>query len=134
MGRWVQVYLVMGAGCGGCALEAQAALAKRYRAARRGIRAVETPAHADVLVICGALEGALGEAARSLGMDPSEVWGWVRVGDCAPAGPWAEGGVAVAGCPPSPEAILEGILEAWGRRRRPAAAGRGNGEKPEAER
>jgi len=33
MGRWVQVYLVMGAGCGGCALEAHFGLGKDGAAA-----------------------------------------------------------------------------------------------------
>ncbi|MGB9724685.1 MAG: hypothetical protein ACPL7G_12430, partial [Chloroflexia bacterium] len=99
MGSSMRVHLVIGSGCGGCALEAQAALTKRYRAVRRGIRAVESPAHADVLVICGALEGALGEAARELGSHLAEPWACVRVGDCAPAGSPAEREVAVAGCP-----------------------------------
>lgn len=123
MGKPIRVYWVLGSGCGGCALEAQAILARRYRAACRGIVAVESPAHADVLVLCGTLEGGLGEAARRLAADLSRPWGCVWVGDCTPAGLLAEGGIRVAGCPPSPEDILRGIEEAGGRRRRPAAAG-----------
>ncbi len=121
LGRPIRVYWVWGSGCGGCALEAQATLARRYRAVRRGIVAVESPAHADVLVFCGALEGMLGEAARCLEKHLSGPWGRVWVGDCTPASPQGEGGVQVAGCPPSPEDILKGIEEAGGRRRRPAA-------------
>lgn len=131
LGRPIRVYWVWGSGCGGCALEAQAILARPYRALRRGIVAVESPVHADVLVFCGALEGMLGEAARRLEERLPEPWECVWVGDCAQAGSLVEreegqpGGspVLVAGCPPSPEEILRGIEEAGRRRRRPAAAG-----------
>ncbi len=121
MGKPIRVYWVIGSGCGGCALEAQAILAGRYRAVCRGVMAVESPAHADVLVFCGAVEGKLGEVARRLERRLSEPWGCVWVGDCTPTGQEREG-IRVSGCPPSPEDILRGIEEAGGRRRRPAAA------------
>ncbi len=126
VGRPIRVYWVMGSGCGGCALEAQAVLARRYRAVQRGIVAVESPAHADVLVLCGTPEG---EAARRLEVWLAEPWGCVWVGDCTPAGSLGEEGVPVSGCPPSPEDILRGIEEAGGRRRRPAAGAGGSGPK-----
>lgn len=131
MDRPIRVYWVLGSGCGGCALEVQATLARRYRALRRGIAVVESPAHADVLVLCGTIEGLLGEAVRRLEKHLPEPWGWVWVGDCAQAASLVEEGggqsgrmpVLVVGCPPLPEEILRGIEEAGGRRRRPAAAG-----------
>ena len=109
----IGIYLLNGGGCGGCALEAQAALSARYGAGRRGIVAVESPAHADVLVLCGALPEALrAEVARLVEAMP-DPWACVHLGDCAGQGIVAEGEVAVAGCPPSPEEILAAVATAW---------------------
>ena len=122
-GRGIAVYLVEGSGCGGCALEAQSALARRYGAPGRPIRAVGTPAHADVLVLCGGLPDLREELQRLFALLP-EPWTCVHLGDCAGEGLVVEGAGAVAGCPPTPEAIREAVEAAWrrGERCRLAAA------------
>jgi len=111
----IRVFLLECAGCGGCALEAQAALTAGYQAAGRGIRAVETPAHADVLVLCGPVPPQLAEEVQRVLEQPVPPCARVLLGDCA----W-EGGTQslVPGCPPSPEAILAAIKAAWENRPR----------------
>ena len=111
----IHVCLLDGAGCGGCALEAQAALTARYGAARRGIRMVESPAHADVLLLCGPLSALLSEQVLQLESLLQRPWVRLQMGDCAveeAAGP------ILAGCPPAPEAILAAIVAAWRQRSR----------------
>lgn len=115
----LRVFLLECAGCGGCALEARAALTRPYRKANQGIRVVETPAHADVLVLCGPVPAPLAEAVRHIIETAPPPCPRVRLGDCA----W-EGSdrPLVAGCPPEPEAILAAIMTAWknrGRREEP---------------
>lgn len=109
----IGVYLLEGGGCGGCALEAQAALGTCYGAARRRIVSVETPAHADVLVVCGALPESLREEVEGLLETMPEPRVCVHLGDCAAEGVVLEGEVAVTGCPPGPAEILEAITAAW---------------------
>lgn len=130
--RGVAVYLVEGSGCGGCALEAQAALARRYGAPGRPIRAVGAPAHADVLVLCGALPDSLREELQHLTALLPAPWTCVHLGDCAGEGLVVEGAGTVAGCPPTPEAIREAVEAAWqrGERCRLAAAATPEEEAP----
>jgi len=109
--RSLRILILEGAGCGGCALEAQSALTKRYGAAGRGIRTVEAPAHADVLVVCGSSPTPLAEEIRRLEEELALPRRRVHLGDCAREEGTA---VVVAGCPPSPEAILSAIEAAWG--------------------
>lgn len=94
-----------------------------------GIDFVASPRHADVLLVTGTVTRSLEIAARrtyEAMPDPKLV---VAVGACAasgspyPAG-YASGGGAAAilpidvfipGCPPRPEAIIQGLLLAVGR-------------------
>ncbi len=99
-------------------MEAQAALATRYGAARRGIVAVEAPAHADVLVLCGPLAGELAEEVQRLAATLPEPWACVRLGDCCAGELLLGPSLAVPGCPPGPQEILEAVQAAWAARRR----------------
>jgi Ni,Fe-hydrogenase III small subunit len=111
----IRVFVLEGAGCGGCALEAQAAMTARYGSARRGIRLVEAPAHADVLLICGPLPAQLAEEVQRLESQLPQPWVRLQMGDCtAEEGPNA----VLPGCPPAPQAIVAAIEEAWRRRPR----------------
>lgn len=102
------IYIVEGGGCGGCVLEAQAALTARYGAIPKGLVQVEAPAHADVLVVCGPIPSPIVEEVERLAESLHEPWGCVRLGDCAAAKVF-DREIAVAGCPPSPEQILAAI-------------------------
>lgn len=111
----IRVFVLECSGCGGCALEARAALLRPLQEGRQSLRAVETPAHADVLVLCGAVPTPLVEEVQRVVEMPASPCVRVRLGDCA----W-EGGTqsVVPGCPPSPEAIQAAIAAAWENRLR----------------
>lgn len=111
----IAIYLVEGGGCGGCALEVEAARSPRYGAIRRGIVVVDTPAHADLLLLCGSTPLPMVEEIRHLAQQVHRPWRCLRLGDCALEGeaifPGRE--VTVPGCPPRPEEIIEAIVVAW---------------------
>ena len=109
----VRVFLVKGSGCGGCALEAQAALAKRYGAIRRGFVVVETPAHADVLLLCGPTPSPLAEEVEGLVrlLHPPRLC--IRLGECAEGSAAVAEEIIVPGCPPSPDEIIVAVRAAW---------------------
>lgn len=117
----IRVCLLDGTGCGGCALEAEAALALYQGAARRGIRPVESPLHADVLLLCGPLRMPLAEYVQQIESSMLQPWVRLQIGDC---GDEESEAAILRGCPPAPEAILEAIVEAWRRRPRRGREGR----------
>jgi Ni,Fe-hydrogenase III small subunit len=79
------------------------------------LQAVETPSHADVLLVCGPAPAPLAEEVRRLQETMVSPWVQVYLGDCA----GEEGESPVTGCPPSPEAIAQAIVAAWKGRARP---------------
>jgi Ni,Fe-hydrogenase III small subunit len=112
----IRIFLLECSGCGACALQTRAVLTKSQQAAGPGLRAVDTPAHADVLVLCGAVPAPLVEEVQRVMEMPASPCIRVLIGDCA----WESGKQSVVpGCPPSLEAILDAIATAWkGRRQR----------------
>jgi Ni,Fe-hydrogenase III small subunit len=110
--------------CNGCELEIHALSNAFYDLERFGLRFVASPRHADVLLVTGPvtknMRGALERTYRAM-PDPKWV---VAVGDCARDGGVFSGSYAVvrgvsrvvpvdlhiAGCPPSPNQLLEGLL------------------------
>ncbi|MBN1484845.1 MAG: hypothetical protein JXA37_08995 [Chloroflexia bacterium] len=114
----LRVCLLQGVGCGGCAMEARSALSPCYGAPRRGIVWVQTPAHADVLLLCGVWLSPLLEQMRRMGENVPEPWACLRMGDCGSEMEdlFAERELTLHGCPPSPPAILEAIEATWQKR------------------
>ncbi len=123
LGRGLTLRHVAGGGCGGCELELIALQGVLYGLQRLGLRFVESPRHADVLLCTGPLTRNLREALeRTWAATPDPKW-VVAVGDCAVdggvfRGSYAvEGGTAEAvpvdlvirGCPPTPGDILAGL-------------------------
>lgn len=113
-------------GCNGCAVESLAALSPVFGGERFGAVETHDPRLADVLLVTGAPGPQTREnlrAAFDLMLSPKAV---VAVGDCALGeGPWSRGEaersgaqaavsvqVRVPGCPPRPEAVLQGVLQA----------------------
>jgi Ni,Fe-hydrogenase III small subunit len=125
-GRALCIRHVDAGSCNGCELELQALGNPYYNLEGQGIRFVASPRHADALLVTGPVSRNMAEALRRTHAaipDPKLV---IAVGDCAACGGlfgenYASFGrianvipvdVTVPGCPPSPTALLQGILSA----------------------
>lgn len=125
-GRALAIRHVDAGSCNGCELEIHAANNSYYNLERLGIKFVASPRHADLLLVTGPVSRHMEEALRrtyEATPDPKLV---VAIGDCGCTGgifgeSYASCGrvsnvipvdVAVPGCPPSPRAIIQGILTA----------------------
>ncbi|MGH8733642.1 MAG: NADH-quinone oxidoreductase subunit B family protein [Burkholderiales bacterium] len=123
-GRALAIREVDAGSCNGCELEIHALNNAFYDLERFGLRFVASPRHADVLMVTGPVTKNMREALeRTWRATPDPKW-VVAVGNCAAdggifAGSYAvEGGVSrvvpvdlhIRGCPPSPEALLKGLL------------------------
>jgi ech hydrogenase subunit C len=114
--------------CNGCDIEFLACLTPMYDLERFGILHVGNPKHADVLVVTGSVNHRNARALRNVYAqipDPKVV---VAMGVCTSTGGiFADcynvlGGidkvipvdVFVPGCPPRPEAMIDGLVRALG--------------------
>ena len=126
LGRSLAIREVDAGSCNGCELEIHALNNPYYDLERFGLRFVASPRHADLLLVTGPVSKHMAIALKrtyDATPDPKLV---VAVGDCGcNGGIFGEsyaslGGVssvipvdvAVPGCPPSPTALLQGILAA----------------------
>ena len=134
-GRSLAVRHVDAGSCNGCELEIHACNSPQYNPERLGIRFVASPRHADLLLVTGPVSRHMETALRRTYEATPEPKLVVAIGDCGcDGGVFGEGyascgrvanvipvDVAVPGCPPSPEAILQGILTAVSVLERPTA-------------
>lgn len=124
LGRSLSIRQVDAGSCNGCELEIHAANNPIYDLERFGLRFVASPRHADVLLVTGPVTTNMREALRrTWDATPDPKW-VVASGACAIDGGVFAGGYAVAGgvgavvpvdltipgCPPSPTALLSGLL------------------------
>ena len=126
LGRALSIRHVDAGSCNGCELEIQAFHNPYYNLEGQGIQFVASPRHADVLLVTGPISVNMEEALKrtyDAVPDPKLV---IAVGDCGACGGVfgqsyaSRGSIAnvipvhrtIPGCPPSPTAILLGILEA----------------------
>ena len=124
LGRSLSIREVDAGSCNGCELEIHALSNAFYDIERFGLRFVASPRHADVLMVTGPVTRNMREALeRTYAATPDPKW-VVAVGDCARDGglfapsPACVGGVSqvvpvdlhIAGCPPTPQALLKGLL------------------------
>jgi Ni,Fe-hydrogenase III small subunit len=124
LGRTLSIREVDAGSCNGCELEIHALNNVLYDLERFGLRFVASPRHADVLLVTGPVTANMREALeRTHRATPDPKW-VVAVGDCARNGgifagsPACVGGVSavlpvdlhIPGCPPSPTALLGGLL------------------------
>lgn len=124
LGRSLSIREVDAGSCNGCELEIHALSNAYYDVERFGIRFVASPRHADVLLVTGPVTKNMREALeRTYLATPDPKW-VVAAGDCARDGGCFAGSYAVVGgvsavvpvdlhipgCPPSPIAILRGLV------------------------
>src|SRR6185437_189773 len=124
LGRSLALRLVDAGSCNACELELNALSNPYYDLERFGFRLVASPRHADVLLVTGPVTKNMSEALlRTYDAMPAPKW-VVAVGDCAACGGLyansyacelgADGvllvNLRIAGCPPSPIQLLEGLL------------------------
>jgi len=124
LGRTLFIREVDAGSCNGCELEIHALNNVVYDLERFGMRFVASPRHADVLLVTGPVTTNMREALeRTHAAVPGPKW-VVAVGDCARDGGVFSGSYAcvggvsavlpvdlhIRGCPPSPTALLRGLL------------------------
>ena len=126
LGRALTIRHIDAGSCNGCELEIHALGNPYYNLEGLGIRFVASPRHADMLLVTGPVSKHMAIAVKrayDATPDPKLV---VAVGDCGCTGgifgeSYASLGrvanvipvdVEIAGCPPPPTALLQGILAA----------------------
>jgi Ni,Fe-hydrogenase III small subunit len=137
LGRALCIREIDAGSCNGCELEVNALTNPYYNIEGLGIKFVASPRHADMLLVTGPVTHNMREAvlrAYDATPHPKLV---VAAGDCACTGGVFAGSYAVCGslstilpvdvtipgCPPTPSALLTGILTAL-RAKQPGGAGR----------
>lgn len=124
LGRSLAIRHVAAGSCNGCELELRATQNMLYDLTQYGLSFTASPRHADILLITGVAARNMAEAVRQTREampDPVLV---IAIGDCAVDGgvfkgsPAITGGAStilpvdllIAGCPPTPAQIIEGLL------------------------
>ena len=125
-GRALKIRHVDAGSCNGCELEIHAVNNPYYNIEGLGIGFVASPRHADLLLVTGPVSRHMETALkRTFDATPEPKW-VVALGDCGCNGglfgeSYASCGkvanvipvdVEIPGCPPTPTAILQGILAA----------------------
>jgi membrane-bound hydrogenase subunit mbhJ len=120
------VYHVNAGSCNGCDIEIGPCFCPRYDAEQMGVLLQGSPKHADILLITGPMTLRTCEAARDIYDQMPKPKAVVAIGSCPATGnlfagsPTVMGSVEpgipvdvyVPGCPPRPQAIMEGIRQA----------------------
>ena len=129
LGRSLHIRHLDAGSCNGCDWEIAALLNPFHDIQRLGIDFVASPRHADLLLVTGVMTRNLEEAAIRTFEAMPEPRLVVAVGACAISGGVFAGSYAnrdgiaavlpvdvhVPGCPPRPEALIQGLLVAVGR-------------------
>ncbi|HLF78314.1 MAG TPA: NADH-quinone oxidoreductase subunit B family protein [Dehalococcoidia bacterium] len=129
LGRSLHIRHLDSGSCNACDWELVALLNPVYDVQRLGIDFVASPRHADLLLVTGVMTRNLEQAALMTYEAMPEPRLVVAVGACAVGGgvfanTYAAAGrtepilpvdVFIPGCPPRPEAIIQGLLVAVGR-------------------
>jgi Ni,Fe-hydrogenase III small subunit/formate hydrogenlyase subunit 6/NADH:ubiquinone oxidoreductase subunit I len=129
LGRSLHVRQVDAGSCNGCELEIAATTNPVFDLERFGIHFVASPRHADVLLVTGPVTRNMEIALQRTYEATPEPRVVIAVGACGCSGGiFGEGGYAalggvdrvlpvdvyIPGCPPRPQAILNGLLVAMG--------------------
>ena len=126
LNRSLWVFHFNSGSCNGCDIEIVCSLTPRYDPERLGVKLVGSPRHADVLLVTGPVVHDMRDRLVRVYEqmpDPKVV---ICVGSCGqsggvfydsynldgPVGDVIPVDVYVPGCPPRPEAIINGVLKA----------------------
>ena len=126
-------------GCNGCDIEVVAAFTPRFDVERFGILLKGSPRHADILAVTGPVTLQVKDRLVRIYAQMPEPKYVLAIGACACSGaPFKDcynvlGGVDevlpvdvyVPGCPPKPEAIIDGVVKLIQKIKRGDANGRG---------
>ncbi|ELR64494.1 Carbon monoxide-induced hydrogenase small subunit CooL [Photobacterium marinum] len=125
------LYRINAGSCNGCDVElATTALIPRYDVERLGCQYCGTPKHADIVLITGPLTARVKEKVLQVYKEIPDPKVTVAVGICpisggvfrdsyaieGPIDKYINVDVNIPGCPPRPQAIIEGIamaIEIW---------------------
>lgn len=124
LGRSLAIRHVAAGSCNGCELELRATQNLIHDLTRYGLSFTPSPRHADILLITGVAARNMAEAVRQARDAMPDPILTIAVGDCAVDGgvfkgsPAITGGaesllpidLLIAGCPPTPGQIIEGLL------------------------
>ncbi|HTX89743.1 MAG TPA: NADH-quinone oxidoreductase subunit B family protein [Anaerolineales bacterium] len=111
--------------CNGCDIEILATLTPRYDLERMGVTLQGSPRHADVLLCTGAVTRQARERLERIYAQMHEPKFVVAIGACALTGGVFQGcynvmdgidkvipvNAYIPGCPPRPEAIIDGVVK-----------------------
>ena len=114
--------------CNGCDIEILATLTPRYDVERLGVRLQGSPRHADILICTGPVTLQSRDRLRRIYEQMPEPKFVVAVGSCAISGGAFHGcynvvgqidevlpvNAYIPGCPPRPEAIIDGLVKLLG--------------------
>ena len=120
------IYCANAGSCNGCDIEIAACLTPRYDAEQVGTLRQGSPKHADILLVTGPTTLRMREPLREIYAQVPGPKAVVAVGSCPASGnvfagsPTVMGSLAqvipvdvfVPGCPPRPQAIIQGCLQA----------------------
>ena len=115
--------------CNGCDIEVVALLTPRYDVERFGVKLEPSPRHADVLIVTGVVTKQCKPRLEMIYQQMPSPKFVVAVGACACSGGIFQGSygvsqrldeilpvdVYVPGCPPKPEAIIQGVAQLLGK-------------------
>ncbi len=121
--------------CNGCDIEILATITPRYDLERFGIKLEGSPRHADVLICTGPVTRQARDRLIRIYEQMPEPKFVIAVGSCALSGGVfeglynVEGGIDqvlpvaayVPGCPPRPEAIIDGVVKLLSSLQQPAS-------------
>ena len=120
------IYHVNTGSCNGCDIELVALLGPRYDVERFGVKLAGSPKHADIVVVTGPVTTQSKDRMLRVLSQVPEPKVVMSIGSCpiscnvfkgsysvdGPLDKWTKVDVAVGGCAPKPEAIIEGLLQA----------------------
>lgn len=118
------IFLFNSGACNACDIEILALVTPRFDVERLGIRVTGSPRHADILVVTGPVTLKQTERLRRIYDQMPEPKYVVGVGACTASGGVFQGlyhvlggvdkvvpvDVWIAGCPPRPDEIIDGIV------------------------